>query len=113
MFKSRQTTPLGHCHLEPVKDPVRDLGSMSKQASTFPFSRWQRHLAGERRLAVLLGLRGPDLAVARELVKAALPGFCAPRQLVLVEALPRTNLGKVRRSALSTVREVGPRQHHG
>jgi O-succinylbenzoic acid--CoA ligase len=33
-------------------------------------------------------------------VKAVLPAYCAPKQLVLVDAIPRTALGKVRRAAL-------------
>jgi O-succinylbenzoic acid--CoA ligase len=33
-------------------------------------------------------------------VKESLPAYCAPRQLTLVESLPRTALGKVRRKAL-------------
>ena len=33
-------------------------------------------------------------------VKESLPAFCAPRRLVLVDAIPRTALGKVRRPEL-------------
>jgi O-succinylbenzoic acid--CoA ligase len=50
----------------------------------------------------------PTLEDLRARVKESLPAYCAPRQLVLVDALPRTNLGKVRRSALGAVGEVGP-----
>ena len=39
---------------------------------------------------------------ARELVKAELPAYCAPKELVVVDALPRTALGKVRRTDLAT-----------
>jgi len=35
-------------------------------------------------------------------VKEVLPAWCAPRQLVLVDELPRTALGKVRRDQLIT-----------
>jgi O-succinylbenzoic acid--CoA ligase len=42
----------------------------------------------------------PSLEVLRDHVKAELPPWCAPRQLVLVDALPRTALGKVRRADL-------------
>jgi acyl-coenzyme A synthetase/AMP-(fatty) acid ligase len=33
-------------------------------------------------------------------VKAELPAYAAPKELVLVDALPRTALGKVQRSRL-------------
>ncbi len=42
----------------------------------------------------------PTLDALREVVKAVLPPWAAPRRLVLVDALPRTALGKVRRSDL-------------
>ena len=40
------------------------------------------------------------LASVRELVKRSRPAYAAPRRLELVEALPRTALGKVRRASL-------------
>jgi O-succinylbenzoic acid--CoA ligase len=43
----------------------------------------------------------PTLAALRDHVRAALPAYAAPRELVLVEALPRTALGKVRRNLLA------------
>ncbi|MET0461167.1 MAG: AMP-binding protein [Ilumatobacteraceae bacterium] len=42
----------------------------------------------------------PTLDALRGAVKSVLPPFCAPRRLVLVDAIPRTALGKVRRSEL-------------
>ena len=42
----------------------------------------------------------PTLAQLRDHAKESLPAFAAPRELVLVEALPRTLLGKVRRAGL-------------
>lgn len=42
----------------------------------------------------------PSLESLRQHVRHHLPAFCAPRKLHLVESLPRTALGKVRRSAL-------------
>ena len=42
----------------------------------------------------------PSLDELRFAVKAELPGYSAPRQLVLVSELPRTALGKVRRARL-------------
>jgi len=40
------------------------------------------------------------LDALRAAVKDVLPAFCAPRRLVLHETLPRTSLGKLRRTAL-------------
>ena len=42
----------------------------------------------------------PTLEALRALVRAHLPAWAAPRELVLAEALPRTALGKVRRGTL-------------
>jgi O-succinylbenzoic acid--CoA ligase len=42
----------------------------------------------------------PTLDEVRGAVKAELPAYTAPKELVLVEELPRTALGKVRRGAL-------------
>jgi o-succinylbenzoate---CoA ligase len=42
----------------------------------------------------------PSLASLRELVKRSRPAYAAPRRLELVEALPRTALGKIRRASL-------------
>lgn len=42
----------------------------------------------------------PTLDAIRDHVKASLPAYCAPRELRLVDRLPRTNLAKVQRSAL-------------
>lgn len=39
----------------------------------------------------------PTLDELRDAVKETLPAFCAPRRLILVDAIPRTALGKVRR----------------
>jgi O-succinylbenzoic acid--CoA ligase len=44
----------------------------------------------------------PTLEQLRDGVKAVLPAYCAPHRLELVDALPRTPLGKIRRQALAT-----------
>jgi O-succinylbenzoic acid--CoA ligase len=49
------------------------------------------------------GARPPHLEDLRAAVKAVLPAYCAPRELVLVGAIPRTALGKVRRAALRAI----------
>ncbi|MEJ7585087.1 MAG: fatty acid--CoA ligase family protein [Acidimicrobiales bacterium] len=46
------------------------------------------------------GLDPPTLAGVRALVKTDLPAFAAPRDLVLVDSVPRTALGKIRRDLL-------------
>jgi O-succinylbenzoic acid--CoA ligase len=44
--------------------------------------------------------RPPTLDAVRAHVKVTLPPWCAPRQLLLVEHIPRTALGKIRRGDL-------------
>lgn len=57
---------------------------------------------GQRVVAwiVTKGESDPVLEAIREFVAASLPRFCAPRQLVFLDALPRTALGKVLRRTL-------------
>ena len=43
----------------------------------------------------------PTLEALRDAVKERLPPYCAPRRLVVVAAIPRTALGKVRRGELT------------
>lgn len=42
----------------------------------------------------------PELQVLRDLVKAQLPAWHAPKQIEFVDGLPRTSLGKIRRASL-------------
>ena len=46
--------------------------------------------------------RPPTLTELRDFVGERLPRYAAPRQLVLVDALPRTPIGKVRRDVLES-----------
>lgn len=58
---------------------------------------------GERVVAIVVPAPGhepPTLEGLRALVKEHLPAFAAPRQLDLVDAIPKTNLGKTRRADL-------------
>jgi O-succinylbenzoic acid--CoA ligase len=58
---------------------------------------------GERVVAYVVPRRPsepPRLDSLREWVKAALPSYCAPRELVLIDAVPRTAIGKPRRDLL-------------
>jgi O-succinylbenzoic acid--CoA ligase len=58
---------------------------------------------GERVVAVVVlstpGGRRPTLDELRDLVRAELPAYAAPAQVVIVDALPVTPLGKLRRGA--------------
>jgi len=57
---------------------------------------------GERVVAwVVPAHRAPTLEELRDLVKEQLAPFAAPRELVLVDALAKTAIGKVRRDALA------------
>jgi acyl-CoA synthetase (AMP-forming)/AMP-acid ligase II len=59
----------------------------------------------------------PTLAALRALVGEHLPAFCAPKELRIVAALPRTALGKVQRHLLDgaappgVTRSLGPTTH--
>jgi len=58
---------------------------------------------GQRVVAFVVPRPGPDpptLLEVRALVKEHLPAFAAPRELVLVDVVPRTALGKIRRDLL-------------
>jgi O-succinylbenzoic acid--CoA ligase len=67
---------------------------------------WKRPDAewGERVVAWVVPLEPsspPELGPLRDLVAAELAPWCAPRELVVVAALPRTPSGKVRRTELT------------
>lgn len=51
------------------------------------------------------GVNPPTLDEIRGRVRDELPAFCAPRRLEIVESLPRTALGKIRRHELVTTEE--------
>lgn len=57
---------------------------------------------GQRVVAVVVPRPGglPTLDEVRAAVKETLPAYCAPRELVLAESIPRTALGKIRRSEI-------------
>jgi O-succinylbenzoic acid--CoA ligase len=48
----------------------------------------------------------PSLDAIRGIVKETLPSYCAPRQVVVVDSIPRTAVGKIRRGEL--VRSTPP-----
>lgn len=61
---------------------------------------------GQRVVAYVVPQQGatvPTLDDLRALVKQSLAGYCAPRQLVLVDEIPKTAVGKIRRAELVRV----------
>lgn len=80
---------------EPVERVLRRVPGVDDVAvAGVPDPEW-----GERVVAYVVG-RPPPLGALRDAVKAELPAWCAPKEVVVVDALPRTALGKVRRGAL-------------
>jgi O-succinylbenzoic acid--CoA ligase len=68
------------------------------------------HEWGARVVAVVVPqdrARPPALADLRDAVKTELPAYAAPRELRIVDALPRTGLGKVARADLATTLAAG------
>jgi O-succinylbenzoic acid--CoA ligase len=83
----------------PVEQAVSRLTSVAEVAvAGRPDPEW-----GQRVVAWIVPAGDPpSLDEVREAVKRSLPAYAAPKELVLVTRLPRTALGKVRRSALRT-----------
>lgn len=50
---------------------------------------------------VVPGPQAPDLQSLRDHLRAELPAYCAPRELVLLTEIPRTALGKITRHRLT------------
>ncbi len=82
---------------EPVEAVLRDVPGVADVAvAGAADAEW-----GQRVVAfVVAGDVVPTLDALRDAVKAALPAYAAPKQLVLVDALPRTAIGKVQRGRL-------------
>lgn len=84
---------------EPVEAAVARLGGVADVAvAGVDDATW-----GQRVVAFVQPTPGhepPTLDAVRGAVREELPGYCAPRQLVMVEKLPRTALGKLQRAEL-------------
>lgn len=87
----------------PVEEALRShpaIGDVAVAAA--PDDEW-----GQRVVAYVVPVdrdRPPALHALRDHVREALPAYAAPRELVLVDAVPRTALGKVRRKLLADLR---------
>jgi len=82
---------------DPVERVLRRLPGVADVAvAARPDAEW-----GERVVAWIVPEGAPPtLEEARDAVKAQLAPWCAPKELVIVDDLPRTALGKVRRRDL-------------
>jgi O-succinylbenzoic acid--CoA ligase len=85
---------------DPVEAVLRDVRGIADVAvAGAPDAEW-----GHRVVAyVVADGDPPSLDAVRDAVKAVLPAWCAPKQVVLVDAVPRTALGKVQRDRLPRV----------
>jgi len=84
---------------EPVEAILRDYAGIDDVAIVgTPDHEWGHIVTAH----VVLADRTIDipLEALRSAVKARLPGYCAPRSMVVVDQLPRTTLGKLVRSQL-------------
>ena len=83
----------------PVETVIRRVAGVADVAvAARPDEQW-----GQRVVAWIVPesrLTPPDLARIRDAVKSELPAYAAPRELVIVEDLPRTPLGKIVRTSL-------------
>jgi O-succinylbenzoic acid--CoA ligase len=84
---------------DPVEAVLRDVPGVADVAvAGVADEEW-----GQRVVAfVVAGDVTPTLDELRDAVKATLPAYAAPKELVLIDVLPRTAIGKVQRAALAT-----------
>lgn len=82
---------------DPVEAVLRDVEGVADVAvAGVPDHEW-----GHRVVAFIVPAgEAPSLDALRDAVKSVLPAYAAPKQVVVVDALPRTAIGKVRRADL-------------
>jgi o-succinylbenzoate---CoA ligase len=84
---------------EAVEDALRTLTSVEDVCVVgLPDAEWGQQVCA---FVVPHSVNTPTLEEVRNHVKETLPAFCAPKQLQLVTAIPRTALGKPQRQALA------------
>jgi acyl-CoA synthetase (AMP-forming)/AMP-acid ligase II len=86
---------------DPVERILRQLPGVADVAVVGrPDPEWGQAVTAVVVVAPAGGATAPTLDAVRDAVRAELGPWCCPRRLELVDALPRTALGKVRRAAL-------------
>jgi acyl-CoA synthetase (AMP-forming)/AMP-acid ligase II len=90
---------------EPVEAVLRELPAITDVAVVgVPDEEW-----GATVTAVVVpadAAQLPSLSELRESVKVRLAGFHAPRRVIFVDSLPRTTLGKLRRSEVAETARI-------
>ncbi|HSP03872.1 MAG TPA: AMP-binding protein [Acidimicrobiales bacterium] len=86
-------------HPDPVEQRLREHPAVADAAVVGrPDPEWGQRVVAVLELAPEATV--PSLAELRDWVRDALPPWTAPKELEVVDALPRTSLGKVRRAAV-------------
>ncbi len=66
-----------------------------------PDQRWGHRLVAVAVASADRGTDAPTLDQVRDFVKAELPAYCAPHQLIFRDSLPKTAIGKIQRQSLA------------
>lgn len=89
---------------EPVEAALRDCAGVADVAVLgMADDEWGQAVTA---LVVPTSGTAPTLDALRDAVKERLPAYCAPRRVIYVEEIPRTAIGKIRRSLLRVTARV-------